>query len=104
MHMRRSSALMWAMGFGLLLAAGQVGAGSEQKVTLMLGGKFCDAYTDQVGAALKKVPGVKTVDVKSMKGHAIVDTEAGKVKPAQLTDAVKTVKGEGWFCTAEIMK
>lgn len=75
-----------------------------QKVTLMLGGKFCDSYPDEVQSALKQVPGVKAVDLKSMKGHAMVETEAGKVKPEQLASAINKVKGEGWHCTAEVMK
>lgn len=75
-----------------------------QKVTLMLGGKFCESYPEEVQSALKQVSGVKTVDLKSMKGHAVVETEAGKVKPEQLASAVNKVKGEGWHCTAEVMK
>ena len=34
----------------------------EQKVMLMLGGKFCEAYLGNVGTALSKISGVKTVD------------------------------------------
>jgi copper chaperone CopZ len=101
--MQNRGKLVLALGFGLFLAAAQAEAGSDSKVTLMLGGKFCDSYLGDVENALKKVPGVKAVDLKSMKGHAIVETEAGKIKPKQLTDAVKAVKGDGWHCTADIM-
>ena len=59
---------------------GTVFAG-EQKVTLKLGGNFCDAYLGDVSEALKKVPGVKDVDLKSMKGHAVVTSEGDKTKP-----------------------
>lgn len=51
----------------------------EEKVVLMLGGKFCDGYVGDVEHALWRVPGVKTVDFKSM-------------------------KGESWDCTGEVMK
>ena len=102
--MRNRARLARVVGAWLLKAALEATAGSDAKVTLMLGGKFCDSYLGEVETALKKVPGVKAVDLKSMKGHAIVDTEAGKVTPGQLTDAVKAVKGSGWHCTAEIMK
>ena len=86
------TATVFTAAFGvLLLAAVAAGAGSEQKTVLMLGGKFCDMYLGEVDTALKKVPGVKSVDLKSMKGHAIVMTEGDKVKPRQLTDAVKAV-------------
>jgi len=75
---------------------------AEQKVTLMLGGKFCDSYTGEVEKALKKVSGVKAVDFKSMKGHAIVTADAS-VKPKDLVSAVNGVKGDGWDCKADLM-
>ena len=102
--MRYTRTLVMAVGFGFALAAAHAGAAADDKTTLMLGGKFCEHYPGDVETALKKVSGVKTVDLKSMKGHAIVESNAGKVKPSQLTDAVKAVKGDGWHCTAEVMK
>ncbi|MBI3603072.1 MAG: hypothetical protein HY205_01295 [Nitrospirae bacterium] len=77
---------------------------AEQKTTLMLGGKFCDSYLGEVQTALKKIPGVASVDLKSMKGYAIVTSETGKVKPDQLTAAVNVLKGDGWHCKAEVIK
>jgi copper chaperone CopZ len=77
---------------------------AEQKVTLMLGGKFCEAYLGDVRDALTKVPGVKEVDFKSMKGHAVVTVESGKTTPDQLAKTVNGVKGDGWHCTAQAMK
>jgi copper chaperone CopZ len=77
---------------------------AEQKVTLMLGGKFCDAYKGEVESALKKSPGVMAVDLKSMKGHAIVTGEAGKMNAKELVAAVNGLKGDGWHCTAEVVK
>jgi copper chaperone CopZ len=91
--------LFVAVLFGSLAAA----YAAEQKVTLMLGGKFCDAYLEDVQSALKKVSGVKAVDVKSMKGHAIVTVESGKAGADQLVRAVNGVKGDGWHCTAQAM-
>jgi copper chaperone CopZ len=76
---------------------------AEQKVTLMLGGKFCESYLGEVKDALTKVDGVKNVDLKSMKGHAVVTVD-GKTKPDQLATAVNGVKGDGWNCTAQVMK
>lgn len=89
--------------FGLMLSVAPAWA-ADQKTTLMLGGKFCEFYPDAIQTALKKVPGVTAVDLKSMKGHAIVTSEAGKVKPDQLTAAVNAVKGDGWHCKADVMK
>jgi periplasmic mercuric ion binding protein len=76
----------------------------EQKVTLMLGGKFCEAYLGDVEAALAKRSGVKAVDLKSMKGHAVVTIDGEKVKGDQLAAVVNGVKGDGWHCTGQAMK
>jgi len=95
------------MGLGLVLAASVSiphAFAADQKVTLMLGGKHCDSYSNDVETALKKVPGVKNVDLKSMPGHAVVETEAGKAKPEDLETAVNGVKGSGWNCTGKVMK
>ncbi|WP_447972694.1 hypothetical protein [Nitrospira sp. Kam-Ns4a] len=91
------------IALGWFLWAAPVLAG-DQKVTLMLGGKFCDLYQGEIETALKKVVGVKAMDFKSMKGHVVVTVDGGKVKEKQLTDAVNAVKGEGWYCKAEVMR
>jgi periplasmic mercuric ion binding protein len=78
--------------------------GAEQKVMLMLGGTYCDLYLGEVESALKKLTGVKAVDSKSMKGHTIVMVEGGKTTANQLAQAVNGVKGDGWHCSAEVMK
>lgn len=89
-----------------VLMIGGLGAayGADQKVMLMLGGTYCDLYLGEVESALKKLAGVKVVDLKSMKGHAIVMVEAGKTTTTQLAQAVSGVKGDGWHCSAEVMK
>jgi copper chaperone CopZ len=76
----------------------------EQKIILMLGGKFCEAYLGDVDGALVKLSGVKAVDFKSMKGHAVVTIDGGKVKADQLAAAVNGIKGDGWHCTGQAMK
>jgi copper chaperone CopZ len=79
-------------------------AAAEQKVMLMLGGTYCDVYLVDVESALKKVAGVTAVDLKSMKGHAIVMVENDKATANQLVKAVNGVKGDGWHCSAQVMK
>ncbi|MFQ5544072.1 MAG: heavy-metal-associated domain-containing protein [Nitrospiria bacterium] len=79
-------------------------AGTRVRIKLMLGGKFCGEYTIDVEKAIKDVDGVKSVDLKSMKGHVLVEIDPDKVKSSQLVDAVKAVKGEGWHCNAELMR
>jgi len=88
---------------GAGLVASFAGA-EDQQVVLMLGGESCAKHIRAVGTALKKVEGVKSIDLGSMQGHAIVRTEAGRVKSEQLTAAVGGVKGANWHCTAEVMK
>ena len=92
------------VSIGLMCAMATPVFAGEEKVMLMLGGKYCDAYLGNVQDALTKVAGVKAVDFKSMKGHAVVTIESGKVKPAQLVTVVNGVKGDSWYCTAEVMK
>ena len=100
--MKRFVKLMCVIGLMCLMATPVIAG--EEKVTLMLGDTYCDAYVGHVHDALTKVAGVKTVDLKSMKGHAVVTVESGKVKPAQLVSAVNGVKGDSWYCTGEVMK
>jgi copper chaperone CopZ len=80
---------------------------ADQQVTLMLGGQYCEFYPKQVTDALMKVKGVKSVDLQSMKGHAVVEHD-GSVKEDQLVQAIKGVKGTKggveWYCDAEVMK
>lgn len=70
----------------------------------MLGGKFCNAYLEDVRDALTNEDGVKAIDLKSMKGHAVVTVDSGKVEPEQLATAVNGVKGDSWYCTSKIMR
>src|SRR5262245_19470422 len=95
---------IWVLTITLSSIGGGVAQAADQKVTLMLGGKFCEAYLGDVRDALTKIPGVKNVDFKSMKGHAVVTVEGDKAKPEQLAKAVYEVKGDGWHCTAQAMK
>jgi mercuric ion binding protein len=77
--------------------------GEKQKVTLTLSGKFCDSYPEDIARALKDIPGVKAVDLKTKPGHALVELERGKTKGEQLAGVVNTVKGFGWYCQAQVM-
>jgi hypothetical protein len=90
------------IGFACAMAT-PVFAG-EQKIIVMLGGKFCEAYLGDVEVTLAKLSGVKAVDLKSMKGHAVVTIDEEKVKADQLAAAVNGVKGDGWHCTGQTMK
>ncbi len=78
-------------------------AAEEQQITLILGGYFCEFYPDKVKKALTELSGVKAVDLKSKKGHAIVTVDTSKTTPDALTAAVYKVRGYRWHCTAEVM-
>lgn len=101
---------MQKLGISIVLFAvlsGYVGLSQgaiEEKVVLMFDGKQCIAYLGEVESALKKIVGVKAVDMKSMKGHAIVTVQGDKAEPNQLVKAVNEVKGDGWHCSAQVMK
>jgi len=92
-----------ALVFGVGLIASLAEAG-DQQVTLMLGGASCETHAREIRAALRRVEGVRAVDLDSMPGHAVVRTSAGGLTPEQLTAAVAGVKGANWHCTAEVMK
>jgi copper chaperone CopZ len=104
--MRPIRSLTIATALAVGLAVVPVGA-AGQKVTLMLGGRFCEFYPKEITEALMLVKGVKAVDLKSLKGHAIVEHD-GSVKSESLVEAMKKVKGTKmgmeWYCTAEAMK
>jgi copper chaperone CopZ len=80
---------------------------SDQKVVLMLGGHSCESYPEKITEVLMAVTGVKSVDLNSMKGHAIVIHD-GNVKPEDLVRAIEGVKGNymdvEWYCTAQVME
>ncbi len=71
------------------------------QVTLKLGGNDCEFYLGAVEAALKKLRGVKEVELSGHKGQAIIKTD-GTLKPSQVVDVVDGLSGEGWKCEAEI--
>lgn len=98
---RRMLSVAVVLGVGLVASFAEA---ADQQVVLMLGGESCEKHMRAVRTALKGVEGVKSVDLGSMQGHAIVLVEAGRVKPEQLMAAVGGVKGTNWHCTAEVMK
>lgn len=101
---------MQRMGIGILFVAALCGylglaqGAIEQKVMLVLGGQYCDVYLGDVESALRKIAGVKAVDFRSMKGHAVVTVEGDKTTANQLAQAVNGGKGDGWHCSAQVMK
>lgn len=87
---------------GLLMGCEPEGGG-EPRVTLQLGGKFCEAYPDAINSALMNVEGVQTVDLTSKKGSVVITGDPGTMKVRNLTNAVNGVKGQGWHCEADVV-
>ena len=78
-------------------------AAGDKEVTLNLGGKFCEFYPEDITAALKKLPGIKSVDAVERRKFVTVKYEGGKVTPQQMVTAIGGVKEEGkWHCEAVI--
>ncbi|MEQ1673757.1 MAG: heavy-metal-associated domain-containing protein [Candidatus Nitrotoga sp.] len=78
-------------------------ASSEKSVTLNLGGSFCEFYPNEITAALKKLPGVKSVDAQNKQKFVVVHFEDGKVTTDQMITALRGVKQEGmWHCDGSV--
>lgn len=76
---------------------------ADKKTTLMLGGTYCESYPKEITKALMSVKGVNTVDLDSMPGHAIVAHDEN-VQTKSLAEAIKNAKGDGWYCTGQVME
>lgn len=101
MFYRRMLGAVLICGAGLLTSMAEA---ADQQVTLMLGGASCETHVREIRTALKRVEGVRAVDLDSMPGHAVVRTATEGATPEQLAAAVAGVKGANWHCTAEVMK
>lgn len=95
------------------LLYGEAGAQSQSQgqpkesevweVTLKLGGQSCDVNSAE-SAVLHLREGIHMVDIESRKGYLIVAYDPSKVSPNQMLQAVGKKRGEGWFCTATVVK
>lgn len=72
-----------------------------EKIRVRLDGRFRGEHLKAIERVLKRLVGVKSVNLSSMKGHAIVEVTSDKVRSCHLVDAIETVRGPGWHCTAE---
>ncbi|MBM4132835.1 MAG: hypothetical protein FJ245_03615 [Nitrospira sp.] len=88
---------------GLWLLAGTVEAG-DHRIALSLTGKTCDRQRATIETALKMLPGVHAVDVRSVPGHILVDLEEGRVTADQAVSTVNGLKARDGSCAAQEMK
>ena len=89
-----------AIGVGVMLSFGTALA-AEKKVSIVLGGKFCNFYLDDVKNALMKVPGVTAVSFNSAQDHVYVTGDDTQMKTGDLISTISAVKGSTWFCTGK---
>lgn len=88
---------------GLWLLAGTVEAG-DNRIALSLNGEACDRQRATIETALKHLPGVRAVDVRSVPGHILVDVEEGRVTADEVAAAVNGLTDRAGSCTAQEMK
>ncbi len=93
------AAISICVGFGMT----QASASSEKSVTINLGGKFCEFYPNEIAAALKKLPGVKSVDAQDRRKFVVVQFDDSKVTTDQMITALRGVKQDGmWHCDGSV--
>lgn len=88
---------------GLLLLAGTVEAGSS-RIALSVTGEACARQQAAIETALKQLPGVQAVDVRSVPGHILVDVEEGRVTADQAASTVNGLTAQDGSCAAREMK
>ncbi len=74
---------------------------AKQRVAIKFGGRYCTFHIADMAESLKRVAGVIGVDFNTMRGNVIVAMKAGEVNPDHLLAAIRQIKGEGYYCTAQ---
>jgi heavy-metal-associated domain-containing protein len=101
----KTQTIILAMLFGLGLMS-SVTLGADEELVIMLGGEGCESHPEQITKVLMAQKGIKSVDLKKMKGHAVVTSE-GSTKPEALVKIIQGLKGSNngveWSCDAMIM-
>ena len=98
----RTIVAVLAVGASLILPAAAVSA--PQKLTLKLGGQYCNFYLDDVTKALMGVPGVRHVSYNKAQDQVTVQGDAATLKESSVIRAIDGVKGSSWYCKAHRMR
>ncbi|MFM8550763.1 MAG: heavy-metal-associated domain-containing protein [Nitrospiraceae bacterium] len=88
---------------GILLLAGTVHA-ANNRIALSITGEACDRQRTAMETALKQLPGVRTVDFRTVPGHVLIDVEESVVTADQLARAMNELVGHGNSCLAQAMQ
>ncbi len=91
-----------ALGASLFLPSLAVSA--PEKLTLKLGGQYCNFYLDDVTKALMGVPGVRHVTYNKTQDQVTVRGDAAALKESSVIRAIDGVKGSSWYCKAHRMR
>ncbi len=76
---------------------------APEKLTLHLGGQYCNFYLDDVTKALMGVPGVQHVAYNKTQDQVTVQGNGDKLKESEVIQAINGVKGSSWYCEAHRM-
>ncbi len=70
-------------------------------VRVKLDGKFQREILQQIEKTLSELSGVHSVNLTSMRSHALIDVNSSQVRPDDLIAAIERIKGDSWQCTAD---
>ena len=97
-----SFAAVVALGASLFLPATAIS--TPEKLTLKLGGQYCNFYLDDVTKALMGVPGVHHVTYNKTQDQVTVQGDGSTLKESSVIQAIDAVKGSSWYCEAHRMQ
>ncbi len=75
-----------------------------ERVTLMLNGSACESFSSSLEVALKELPGVRTVDGRSVPGHLLIDVERELATADELAHRVIEFLAAQSLCQVSVMK
>lgn len=84
----------------IIMMAPAITLGATEKLTLKLGGNYCNFYLDDVTKAVKKVAGVRHVSYNKAQDRVYVTGDSKTLKESDLINAIDAVKGSSWNCEA----
>ncbi len=78
--------------------------GENVSVRVKLDSKFQREILQQVEKKLTEISGVHSVNLSSLKSHALIEVNSGEITPHALIAAIESIKGDSWQCTADFYR
>lgn len=92
--MRETFAVLFALVLLTAVIPTTVLAASPiQRVTLMIAGSECESFNQDIETTLKKLPGVRFLDGRSLPGHLLIDVDPELVTADDLVRHVGELTG-----------